>query len=65
MKVAGLRQKDMLALNALLLDLLREQFNLRMQKVTEQLSKTSEIRRVRREIATVKTIITEKMDANK
>ena len=54
-----LRKKNNAELNQLLLDLRREQFNLRMQKGSGQLSKPSEVRRVRRDIARVKTILAE------
>jgi large subunit ribosomal protein L29 len=41
-------------------ELLKEQFNLRMQKGTGQLSRPSQMRSVRRDIARIKTVITEK-----
>ena len=59
MEAVELRQKKSEELDALLLELLREQFNLRMQKGTGQLSKPSEVKRVRRTIARVKTVIAE------
>lgn len=59
MKAIELRKKNNEELNQLLLDLRREQFNLRMQKGSGQLSKPSEVRRVRRDIARVKTILAE------
>jgi large subunit ribosomal protein L29 len=40
-------------------ELLKEQFNLRMQKGTGQLSRPSQMRSVRRDIARIKTIMTE------
>jgi large subunit ribosomal protein L29 len=43
-----------------LTSLLQEQFNLRMQKGMGQMTNTNELRRVRRDIARVKTIMTEK-----
>ncbi|MCP5079043.1 MAG: 50S ribosomal protein L29, partial [Psychromonas sp.] len=43
--------------------LLREQFNLRMQHSTGQLEKTDQLKKVRRSIARVKTILTQKADA--
>ncbi|MAX42049.1 MAG: 50S ribosomal protein L29, partial [Alteromonadaceae bacterium] len=46
-----------------LLNLLREQFNLRMQHSTGQLEKTDQLKKVRRSIARVKTILTQKADA--
>ncbi len=55
-----LREKNAEELNEELLNLLREQFNLRMQHSTGQLEKTDQLRKVRRNIARVKTILTEK-----
>ena len=52
-----LREKSADQLKAHLLDLRKEQFSLRMQRATGQLSKTHETRRVRREIARVKTLL--------
>jgi len=60
MNATELRNKSAEELQQELLGLLREQFNLRMQKGTGQLAKSSELQRVRRSIARVKTIITEK-----
>lgn len=59
MNAIELRKKSNDDLNQLLLDLRREQFNLRMQKGSGQLSKPSEVKRVRRDIARVKTILAE------
>ena len=59
MDTTELRQKKPEELDALILELLREQFNLRMQKGSGQLSKPSEMKRVRRTIARVKTVIAE------
>ena len=63
MKAAELKEKNVEELNAELLNLLREQFNLRMQHSTGQLEKTDQLKKVRRNIARVKTILTEKADA--
>ena len=52
-----LREKSAEQLKAHLLDLRKEQFSLRMQRATGQLTKTHETRRVRREIARVKTLL--------
>ncbi|WP_024870241.1 50S ribosomal protein L29 [Pseudoxanthomonas suwonensis] len=52
-----LREKSADELKNHLLELRKEQFSLRMQKATGQLSKTHETRRVRREIARVKTLL--------
>ena len=57
MDIKQLRQKSADELKSHLLDLRKEQFALRMQKATGQLSKTHETRRVRREIARVKTVL--------
>jgi large subunit ribosomal protein L29 len=59
MNASELRKKKSEELNAMLLDLRREQFNLRMQKGSGQLSKPSEVKRVRRDIARIKTIMNE------
>lgn len=63
MSTAELRKKSEEELNVELLALRREQFNLRMQKGTGQLSKPSEVKRVRRQIARVKTLLGEKADS--
>ncbi|MBR4489327.1 50S ribosomal protein L29 [bacterium] len=60
MKVSELRAKTLAELEAQLLTSKEEQFNLRMQKTMGQLENPSRIRTVRREIAKIKTIITEK-----
>jgi large subunit ribosomal protein L29 len=59
MNAVELRKKNNVELNQLLLELRREQFNLRMQKGSGQLSKPSEVRKVRRDIARVKTVLAE------
>ncbi len=43
--------------------LLRAQFGLRMQKATQQLSNTSQLKKVRRDIARVRTVLAEKARA--
>ena len=63
MKASELREKSVEDLNAELLGLLREQFNLRMQHATGQLNQTNQLKTVRRNIARVKTIITSKAGA--
>jgi large subunit ribosomal protein L29 len=60
MKATELKNKSIEELNAELLGLLREQFNYRMQSSTGQLAQTHLQRNVRRDIARVKTILTEK-----
>jgi large subunit ribosomal protein L29 len=60
MKPSELRAKDQPALTKELQDLLKAQFGLRMQKATQQLTNTSQIRKVRRDIARVRTVLAEK-----
>ena len=60
MELKELKQKSADELKTHLLDLHKEQFSLRMQKATGQLTKTHDIRNVRREIARVNTLLTEK-----
>ena len=60
MKASEMRAKSPDDLRAELQSLLRAQFNLRMQKATQQLNNTSQIRKVRRDIARVKTILNQK-----
>ena len=57
MNIKELRGKDVAALEKELQELQKAHFSLRMQQVTGQLPKTHETRRVRREIARVKTLI--------
>ncbi len=59
-KPADIRAKSDDQLNAMLLDLRREQFNLRFQRATGQNEGASRVRDVRRDIARVKTILAEK-----
>lgn len=63
MKPSELRGKDPAQLGKELEDLLRAQFNMRMQKATQQLSNTSQLAKVRRDIARVRTIMREKAAA--
>ncbi|CAB1274823.1 50S ribosomal protein L29 [Candidatus Nitrosacidococcus tergens] len=60
MKAQDLRLKTVDILKNDLLNLLREQFKLRIQNGTNQLSNNSEIKRVRRDIARIKTVLGEK-----
>jgi len=59
MDVKELRQKNGQELKDELLELRREQFNLRMQQATGQLVRPHEYRRVRRDIARTKTVMRE------
>lgn len=59
MKAEELRSKSVDDLESELLDLRREQFSLRMQRATGELARNSEYRRVRKDIARVKTVMAE------
>jgi large subunit ribosomal protein L29 len=59
-KPADVRAKSDDQLNTMLLDLRREQFNLRFQRATGQNEGQGRIKAVRRDIARVKTILAEK-----
>jgi large subunit ribosomal protein L29 len=60
MKSSELKTKSVADLQQELLSLSKEQFGLRMQVATQQLSNTSQLTKVRRNIARVKTVLTEK-----
>jgi len=60
MKATELRDKSVDELQQSLLSLLKDQFNLRMQKATGQLAQTHLLGQVRRDIARVKTVLNEK-----
>jgi large subunit ribosomal protein L29 len=60
MKATELRIKSKDELMANLLELAREQFNLRMQKGSGQLVKSSQVKQVRRDIARINTVLSEK-----
>ena len=59
MKASELRQKNIEELNAILADKAKEQFNLRMQQGGGQLSQPDQVKKVRREIARIKTVLHE------
>ena len=59
MKILELKDKTNEELQSLLLDELRSQFNLRMRKGTGQLDKPSEIKKTRRNIAKIHTVLNE------
>ncbi len=63
MKAKDLRAKSAAELNDELLSLRKAQFSMRMQLATQQLTNLSEIRKVRRDIARVKTVIHQKASA--
>ncbi|NVK02043.1 MAG: 50S ribosomal protein L29 [Oceanospirillaceae bacterium] len=60
MKATELREQSVDELQQSLLSLLKDQFNLRMQKATGQLAQTHLLGQVRRDIARVKTVLNEK-----
>jgi large subunit ribosomal protein L29 len=65
MKASELRKKTVQELNALLLELRKDQFNLRMQNTTGQLTQVHQFSDVRGDIARIKTILNEQAsDAN-
>jgi len=63
MKAAELQSKDLPALEKELESLLKEQFNLRMQRGSGQIVKPHDFGRVRKDIARVKTVMTQKTKA--
>mgnify|MGYP001545648489 CR=1 FL=1 len=60
MDIDVIRSKTVAELREELNNLLQEQFNLRMQKGMGQMTNVNELSRVRRDIARVKTVMTEK-----
>ncbi|SDG47924.1 LSU ribosomal protein L29P [Limimonas halophila] len=60
MKAADVRAKSVDELRRDLMALKKEQFNLRFQKASGQLENTGRVKQVRRDIARIKTILTEK-----
>jgi large subunit ribosomal protein L29 len=59
-KIADIRAKTADELQTQLLDLRKEQFNLRFQRATGQLEATGRIRVVRRDIARIKLVLSER-----
>ena len=60
MKASDVRSKTADELKDQLVDLKKEQFNLRFQRATQQLEKPAQVKLVRRDIARIKTILAEK-----
>lgn len=60
MKASELRTKSQADLDKELNELLKAQFSMRMQLATQQLTNTSQLGKVRKDIARVRTVITEK-----
>lgn len=65
MKIVDLKSKTAEQLSSELLSLKKEQFNLRFQQATGQLENTSNVRKVRRSIAQIKTLLREKANETK
>lgn len=63
MKASELREKDEAGLKSELLEKRKEQFNLRMQRATGQLSRPDLMKKARREVARIKTVLNEKRKA--
>ena len=63
MKASDVRSKTADELKDQLVGLKKEQFNLRFQRATQQLEKPTEVKKVRRDIARIKTILAEKYAA--
>lgn len=62
MNASELRDKSVDELQAELIELRKEQFNLRMQRATGQSEQTHTLKNVRRDIARVKTVINQKSE---
>jgi large subunit ribosomal protein L29 len=60
MKVSELHEKSVEELNGVLLEQLKEQFKLRMQSSTGQLTQTHLLSQVRKDIARIKTVLGQK-----
>ena len=65
MELKVLKKKSEAELSEHLVELRKEQFNLRMQRGAGQLTKTHEIGRVRKDIARVKTLMGQKVSGSK
>mgnify|MGYP006196774829 FL=1 len=63
MNTTELRTQDEAGLAKEIKDLQRAHFNLRMQKATQQIGNTNQLRETRRSIARAKTILAEKQAA--
>jgi large subunit ribosomal protein L29 len=63
MNTTELRQKDVAGIQAEIKDLQKAHFGLRMQKATQQLGNTNQLRETRRSVARAKTILAEKQAA--
>ncbi len=61
MKASDLRSMSLVELNNELISLLKAQFGIKMQLSTQQLTNTQQLKQVRRDVARVKTVITQKL----
>ncbi len=64
MNASELKEKSVEELQNELLELRKEQFNLRMQKATGQSNQTHTMKNVRRDIARVKTVLNQKASSS-
>lgn len=64
-RATELRAKSATELKDELVDLRKEEFNLRMQRGTGQLSNTSRFKKIRRDVARIKTILNEQSKLTK
>lgn len=64
MKASELKGKSVDELNTQLVDLKKEQFNLRFQRATGQLENTARVRQVRRDIARIRTLVNQNASAS-
>lgn len=64
MKADELRKMSISELNTELISLLKVQFGLRMQKAAQQLTNTQQISKVKKDVARIKTIISEKLNGH-
>jgi large subunit ribosomal protein L29 len=64
MKASELRQKNADELKNELIGVVKKQFSMRVQKATGQPFKSHEVKRARRNIARIKTVLTEKQGDN-
>ena len=63
MEAKQLREKDAAGLDNELRELMKAQFSARMQKATQQLQDHTQLRKLRRDIARVRTVIAQKAKA--
>lgn len=64
MKIKEIRELSIEELESRKRDLRQEQFHLRLQQQSGQLEKTSQIQAIRREVARIETVITERKKTN-